>query len=47
MLRVMIADDHPVMRRGIRHVLMETVDKVEADEVSNGCSARVYCQGAL
>ncbi len=37
MLRVLIADDHPVMRRGIGHVLMETVDKVKTDEVSKGC----------
>ncbi|MHC9543110.1 MAG: response regulator [Vulcanimicrobiota bacterium] len=36
MLRVLIADDHPVMRRGIGHVLMETVDKVETDEASKG-----------
>lgn len=39
MLRVLIADDHPVIRRGIRHILMEIVDTVEADEVSKGCEA--------
>ncbi|MDQ7825134.1 MAG: response regulator transcription factor [Candidatus Eremiobacteraeota bacterium] len=37
MLRVLIADDHPVIRRGIRHILEEIVDTVEADEVSDGC----------
>jgi len=37
LLRVLIADDHPVIRRGIKHVLMEIVDRVEADEASKGC----------
>ncbi|UCG55146.1 MAG: response regulator transcription factor, partial [Dehalococcoidia bacterium] len=36
MLRVLIADDHPVFREGLRQILNETNDLVVASEASNG-----------
>ncbi len=36
MLRVLIADDHPVFRRGLRQIISETPDMVVADEASDG-----------
>jgi len=36
MLRVIIADDHPIVRQGLRQVVAETSDIVVADEASNG-----------
>ena len=35
-LRILIADDHPVFRRGIKQIIGETPDMIVADEVSNG-----------
>jgi DNA-binding NarL/FixJ family response regulator len=36
MLRILIADDHPVVRRGLRQTIAETSDMVVVDEASNG-----------
>jgi len=36
MLRLLIADDHPIVRRGLKQIIAETSDMVVADEASNG-----------
>jgi two-component system invasion response regulator UvrY len=36
MIRTLIVDDHPLVRRGIQHILAETNDIVCADQASNG-----------
>ena len=36
MLRILIADDHPVFRQGLRQILSEASDMVVTDEVSDG-----------
>ena len=36
MLRVLVADDHPVVRQGLRQLTSETPDIVVVDEVDNG-----------
>lgn len=36
MIRVIIADDHPLVRAGLKHVLDECADMELADEVDNG-----------
>jgi len=36
MLRILIADDHPVFRQGLRQILNEASDMVVIDEVSDG-----------
>ena len=36
MLRILIADDHPVFRQGLRQILSDASDMVVTDEVSNG-----------
>ncbi len=36
MLRILVADDHPIIRRGLRQTIAETSDMVVADEASNG-----------
>ena len=36
MLRILIADDHPVVRQGLRQTIAETSDMVVVDEASNG-----------
>ena len=36
MLRILIADDHPVVRKGLRQIISETPDMVVADEATNG-----------
>ena len=36
MIRVLIADDHPIIRAGIRKILSDTLDIKVTDEASNG-----------
>lgn len=36
MIKVLVADDHPIFRAGLRHILMETADIAVASEVDNG-----------
>ncbi len=36
MLRILVADDHPIIRRGLRQTIAETSDMVVADEANNG-----------
>ncbi len=36
MLRILIADDHPVVRQGLKQIITETPDMVVADEATNG-----------
>lgn len=39
MIRVLIADDHPLMRTGLKHILAECEDMVLAAEADNGFDA--------
>ncbi|OFV80933.1 MAG: DNA-binding response regulator, partial [Acidobacteria bacterium RBG_16_64_8] len=39
MLRILIADDHPVFRRGLKDLIQESPDMVVADEAANGREA--------
>ena len=36
MLRILIADDHPAFRQGLRQILNEVNDMVVTEEVSDG-----------
>jgi two-component system invasion response regulator UvrY len=36
MIKILIADDHPVVRKGLREIIEETSDMEVADEASNG-----------
>lgn len=36
MIKILIADDHPVVRKGLREIIEETADMKVADEASNG-----------
>jgi two-component system invasion response regulator UvrY len=36
MLRILIADDHPIVRQGLRQLIDKTTDMVVADEASSG-----------
>ena len=36
MLKVLIADDHPIVRQGMKQIIADTPDMVVADEASNG-----------
>jgi len=36
MIRILIADDHTIVREGLKQILAETPDMVAADEASNG-----------
>ncbi|MBE7557030.1 MAG: response regulator transcription factor [Anaerolineales bacterium] len=39
MIKVLIADDHPIVRQGLRQILSETADMVVAGEAVNGQEA--------
>jgi two-component system, NarL family, invasion response regulator UvrY len=39
MLKILIADDHPVFRRGLKQIIEETADLVVAAEAANGREA--------
>ena len=36
MLRVLIADDHPIVRQGLKQIIAETPDMIIVEEASNG-----------
>ena len=36
MLKILIADDHPVVRRGLKQIIAETADMAVTDEATNG-----------
>ena len=36
MLKILVADDHAIVREGLRQILSETYDMVVADEASTG-----------
>jgi two-component system invasion response regulator UvrY len=44
MIKLLIVDDHPVVRQGIRQILAEARDIVVMDEAVNGASAIAKCQ---
>jgi len=46
MIRLLIVDDHPVVRQGIRQILAEASDIAIADEAVNGADAMTKCQRA-
>ena len=46
MIRVLIADDHDILRAGLKHILSETGDIVVAGEASNGAEALVKLRSA-
>jgi two-component system invasion response regulator UvrY len=35
-IRILIADDHPIVREGYKKILSDTPDMVVADEAENG-----------
>src|ERR1051326_5287067 len=35
MKKILIADDHPMLRRGLRHILLNGIDHLEFDEAGN------------
>ena len=39
MIRILIADDHPIVRAALTQILLDTPDMVVADEASNGGEA--------
>jgi two-component system, NarL family, invasion response regulator UvrY len=41
-IRILIADDHPIVRAGFKQVLSETPDMVVADEAGNGQEVLAY-----
>jgi DNA-binding NarL/FixJ family response regulator len=41
MLRIMLVDDHPVVRRGVRHILVDTYSTAVIEEV-NSCVAAAH-----
>ncbi len=36
MIKILVADDHPIVRKGLKEIIEETSDMVVADEASNG-----------
>ncbi|MBI5810005.1 MAG: response regulator transcription factor [Deltaproteobacteria bacterium] len=36
MIKILIADDHPIIRKGLRHVLSDSAEAVVVDEADNG-----------
>ena len=44
MIKVLIADDHPIVRQGLRQILSETTDMVVAGEASDGREALAQVQ---
>jgi two-component system, NarL family, invasion response regulator UvrY len=44
MIKVLIADDHPIVRQGLRQILSETADMVVAGEASDGREALAQVQ---
>ena len=36
MIRILIADDHPIVRKGLREILTETKDMFDVSEAENG-----------
>lgn len=38
-MKILITDDHPVVRRGIRHIIAEYYSDCEIDEASTGSQA--------
>jgi two-component system invasion response regulator UvrY len=39
MIRILVVDDHEVVRKGLRNVILETVQPCEVDEARNGTEA--------
>ena len=42
MIKVIIADDHPIVRAGLKQIIMEDPDITVADEASNGAELLSY-----
>ena len=39
MLKILIADDHPIVRKGLKEIMVESKDIITVDEASNGQEA--------
>jgi len=46
MLRILIADDHPIVRQGLGQLIAKTADMVVADEASNGLEVLDKARGS-
>jgi len=46
MIKILIADDHAILRAGLKHLLSEHPDLVVAGEASNGHEALVKAQAS-
>ena len=38
-MKVLITDDHPIVRQGLKQLLRETFDSIIVDEAANGAEA--------
>src|SRR3989304_4510773 len=45
MIKILIADDHPIMREGLKHVLAEESGMCVVGEVTNGYDVPTFCKG--
>ncbi len=45
MIRILIADDHPIVRRGLREILTETKDLFDVHEAENGLEVLERLEG--
>jgi len=46
MLRVLIADDHPIFRKGLKQILENHYDEIQVDEANDGAEVLQYCRNS-
>ena len=46
MLRVLIADDHPIFRKGLKQILENHYDSIQVDEVNDGAEVLQFCRNS-